>query len=199
MSTSTTTEATATEQTAEATNTETTEETTATETETATETTDNDDVAKWKAIARQNEKRAKENADKAKRFDEIEEASKTEAQKQADALAKLQAENEELRVAKLRSDVAAAKSDPSKGISIPAELLTGTTEAELEASADALLAFKGETPKAGTADAQGKRGEDIPDKTKQITREQLAGMTPDQIVKAKADGLLNDVLGITST
>ena len=46
----------------------------------------------WKQKAREQEKRAKENADAAKRLAEIEEAQKSEAEKVADRIAKAEAE-----------------------------------------------------------------------------------------------------------
>lgn len=46
----------------------------------------------WKGKAREQEKRAKDNADAAKRLAEIEEANKTETQKAADRVAKAEAE-----------------------------------------------------------------------------------------------------------
>ena len=51
---------------------------------------------------------------------------------------KAQRELAELTVAKTRAEVAAAKG-------IPANLLSGSTQEELEAAADALIAFKGES------------------------------------------------------
>ena len=79
---------------------------------------------------------------RAAKLDEIEEANKTEAQKTADRVAELERVNAELTGAKLRSDVAAAKG-------VPAGLLSGSTQEELEASADALIEFRGE-PKQAT-------------------------------------------------
>ncbi len=102
----------------------------------------------WKAEARKWESRAKENLAAAKanegaaqRLAEIEESQKSEAQKQQEALEKAQRELADLTVAKTRAEVAAAKG-------VPAALLTGETQEELEAAADALLDFKGaqETP-----------------------------------------------------
>ena len=74
---------------------------------------------------------------KAAKLAEIEESTKTEAQKQADRLAEIERENAELKTGKLRAEVAAAKG-------VPAELLSGNTKEELEAMADALIAFRGE-------------------------------------------------------
>lgn len=79
------------------------------------------------------EKRA---ADAEARIKEFEDAQKTEAEKQAERIAAIERENVELRSAKTRAEVAATKG-------VPADLLTGSTQAELEASADALIAFKG--------------------------------------------------------
>lgn len=60
-----------------------TETTATTETE---QTKPTETVEFWKQKAREQEKRAKENAEAAKRLGEIEDANKTEAQKAADAL-----------------------------------------------------------------------------------------------------------------
>ena len=80
------------------------------------------------------EKAAKEALARVKEF---EDRDKSEAQKQQEALEAAQRELAELTVAKARAEVAAAKG-------VPAALLTGSTQEELEASADALIAFKGE-------------------------------------------------------
>lgn len=47
-------------------------------------------VEKWKALSRKNEARAKENADKARQFDEIQESNKSEQEKLQDQLVKAQ-------------------------------------------------------------------------------------------------------------
>ena len=67
----------------------------------------------------------------------FEDAQKTESEKQAERLAEFERENAELKSAKTRAEVAAAKG-------VPAALLSGSTQEELEASADALIAFKGD-------------------------------------------------------
>jgi len=61
------------------------------------------ELDKWKACARKQENRAKENAEAAKRLAEIEDAEKTESQKLAEQLEQLKGENESLRIANLRS------------------------------------------------------------------------------------------------
>lgn len=71
------------------------------------------------------------------RIKEFEDRDKSEAEKQSERLAEIERENAELKSAKTRAEVAAAKG-------VPAGLLTGSTQEELEAAADALLAFKGD-------------------------------------------------------
>lgn len=121
-----------------------------------------DDKTDWKAEARKWETRAKDNAAKAKvndgaaqRLKEIEDADKSEAEK-----ATARAEAAERRAAEaeakaLRADVATEKS-------VPASLLTGSTREELEKSADALIAFRGEGKKP-EPDKQDKKTYIIPD------------------------------------
>lgn len=94
------------------------------------------EARKWEGRAKENLTAARANEDAAKRLAEIEEAQKTEAQKQQEALERAQKELADLTVAKTRAEVAAAKG-------VPAALLNGSTQEELEASADALIAFKG--------------------------------------------------------
>lgn len=81
------------------------------------------------------EKAAKDALAKVKEF---EDRDKSESQKQQEALEQAQKQLADLTVAKTRAEVAAAKG-------VPAALLSGGTQEELEASADALIAFKGES------------------------------------------------------
>ena len=74
---------------------------------------------------------------KADKLAGIEEAQKTEAEKTAERLAAAEQRAAELEAKALRAEVAAAKG-------VPVALLAGTTPEELEASADALIAFRGE-------------------------------------------------------
>lgn len=78
----------------------------------------------------------------ADRLAQLEESNKTEAQKTADRLAAAEKRAAELEVKALRAEVAASKG-------VPAALLTGSTAEELEAAADALIAFRGEQKPAG--------------------------------------------------
>lgn len=92
----------------------------------------------WKAEARKWEARAKENSDAAARLVEIEEANKTEAQKQAEETARLRTENEQFKaerqVTKWKTEVAAATG-------VPANVLAGATKEEIEAHAESLKAL----------------------------------------------------------
>ena len=65
-----------------------------------------------------------------------EEAAKTELQKEIDRANALAAENDKLKLANLRAQVAASKQ-------VPAELLTGSTKEEMEAAANRLIEFRG--------------------------------------------------------
>lgn len=93
-----------------------------------------------KALAAERDARKaaeKSAADLAKRLKAFEDRDKTEAEKTAERLAAAEQRAAELEAKATRAEVAAAKG-------VPAALLTGSTTEELEASADALIAFRGE-------------------------------------------------------
>lgn len=141
----------------------TTDKTDDTETESTTDqsqdTTDwKAEAEKWKALSRKNEERANANADKAKRFDEIEEASKSELERERAAREKAEKALAERTQAderiQIRDKVAAAKG-------IPASILKGSTEEEFTAHADELIAA-GIKPAAGpSSDGQGDVGDQV--------------------------------------
>ena len=115
----------------------------------------------WKAESRKWESRAKENANAAQRLAEIETANQTEAEKVAKRLAAAEKRAAELEVTALRATVAAAKG-------VPANLLSGSTQEELEAAADALIEFRGAKtdkrlviPGEGKSPASGKGDGDL--------------------------------------
>jgi len=85
----------------------------------------------------------------------LRDAQKTEAERQQEALARAQKELAEERSARLRAEVAASKG-------VPAELLSGTTQEELLASADALIAFKGTGPRGPVVSTAGTAPESAP-------------------------------------
>jgi lysyl-tRNA synthetase class I len=147
---------------------------------------------KWKAQARANEARAKANADKAKRFDEIEEASKTELQKAAE-----RAEAAEKRAAE--AERRALVTDVAARTKVPAKYLTGDTVEELEqAAADfqndiAALVPKPAGARAGGADLTGGSGKPVV-YTREMIREKSAADPSwysahrDEIMAANAAG-----------
>lgn len=143
------------------------------------------EAEKWKALSRKHEDTSKANADKARRLDELEEASKTEQQKLEERAAKAEAKAAEIELRALKAEVANVKG-------VPASLLSGATQEELEASADALLAFRGEKklPDLGGGD----RGGDVNTSAGQLTRADMQKMTSEQIDDATRKGLFNDLL-----
>lgn len=145
------------------------------------QTFDADYVAKLRAESAKYRTEAKANAEAAKRLAEIEDAQKTEAQKAAEQLQALQQENARLQAEALKAQVAATKG-------VPADLLSGATEDELNAAADRLLAFRG-APQT----AEYGRTTNNPKAPKQLTKADLANMSPQEIVDADKAGLLDDV------
>ena len=89
----------------------------------------------WKSMSRTWEKRAKENADAAARLAEIENASKTEAQKAAEALEQTRQEAAGAKAQLLRYEVATEKGIPPTLV----RFLTGDTREDIEDAAAALL------------------------------------------------------------
>ena len=87
---------------------------------------------------------------KAQQVDQAAEAAKTADQKNAERLAKLEDDLEAERLGRVRAEVAAEKK-------VPAELLSGSTREDLEAAADALIQFKGETPRMPVVPGEGRQ------------------------------------------
>lgn len=75
----------------------------------------------------------------AEKWRQAQQDAKPAEQRTAEEIEALRRENETLKSAQLRSDVAAAKG-------VPAALLSGATKEELESAADALIEFRGKTP-----------------------------------------------------
>jgi hypothetical protein len=96
----------------------------------------------WKQRARQNEQQAKANAEAAKRLKEIEDRDLSELQKAQRDREEIAAENARLKSESARNRVALAKGLPAE----IAATLNGSTEDELAAHADALLAWRSNVP-----------------------------------------------------
>ena len=94
------------------------------------------EARKWESRAKQNLADAKANEGAAQRLAEIEEAQKTEAQKAQERLDAAEKRASELELKAMRAEVAATKG-------VPVGLLSGGSQEELEASADALIEFRG--------------------------------------------------------
>lgn len=88
---------------------------------------------------------------KAAKFDEFQEASKSELQKVSERAQQLEAELASERDKAIRVTIAAAKG-------VPASALTGSTPDELEASADALLEWRAAQQQAQEKTAKPARG-----------------------------------------
>ena len=153
------------------------------------------EAEKWKSLSRKNEDRARENAEKAKRLDELEEKSKSEIQKAIEAREAAEKRASALEVKVLRASIASAKG-------VDADLLTGSTEEEITAAADKLLAWRGPAtpagPPASTSSSDAGEKGDLVGQVRQLTRDDLKGMTPKQINDARREGKLNQIMGITS-
>ena len=147
------------------------------------------EARKWKELSRKNEARMKENAEKAKLYDEAQEQGKSELQKAQEAAAKAEARAAAMEAEALRAKVAAATG-------VDADLLSGSSEEELRASAERLLAWRGaQVPKGAPAADAGVRGDEIR-AARQLTRDDLKKMSPAEIIKARQDGQLNNIMGI---
>lgn len=92
----------------------------------------------WKAMARKWEKLAKENSAAAKRLQELEDAQKTESQKQAEQIAKLEAANKAYRMAEERRGWARKIVGEEAYKGIPAEALRGDSEEDMREHANML-------------------------------------------------------------
>jgi hypothetical protein len=106
---------------------------------------------KWKALARKHESTAKANADAARKYAEVEESQKTEAQRSAERIETAERRAAEAEAAVLRYEVAADRQLPSNLM----RFLNGATREELEEQADALLAAV--KPDTGDDDNDGSR------------------------------------------
>ena len=147
------------------------------------------EARKWKELSRKNESRMKENAEKARLYDEAQEQGKSELQKALDKAAQAEARAAAMEAEAMRAKVAAATG-------VDADLLSGSSEEELRASAERLLAWRAaQVPKGAPATDAGVRGEEIR-AAKQLTRDDLKKMSPSEIIKARKDGRLNNIMGI---
>jgi hypothetical protein len=178
-------------------------ETTTTETETSSEVeTSTTELPQgnpvegtdWKREARKWEDRAKAakvDSDAAAKWREYEASLKPEQERMAEELARKSAEAEEAKATLLRYEIAA-----EKGISGDAtRLLKGTSREELESEAELLLALIANNTKPKTPIPDENQGKATANAAGQITdRNVLKDMTPAEIMKAKTEGRLEQIL-----
>jgi hypothetical protein len=124
-----------------------------------------------------------------------EDASKTEAEKAA-----ARAEAAEKALAEVTAK--AARLQVAAEVGVPADLvefLTGSDEESLRAQAEKLMAATAanKAPRAPQPDPS--QGAKPSSAVTQLTAADADRMTPEQIVKAKAEGRFNDLLGIKTT
>jgi len=107
----------------------------------------------WKSKAREQEKRAKDNATAAKKLSDLEESQKTELQKAIE-----RAESAEGAISALQAaeQIRNAKDEVSKRTGVPADVLRGSDLDEIEAHAASLKALLPEPRKAGQVPAEGR-------------------------------------------
>lgn len=86
---------------------------------------------------------------KAEQFSQFEEQQKSEAQKAQDRAEAAEKRAAELELKSLRAEIAADKG-------VPVALLSGSSQEEIEAAAEALIKFKGDAGKGPVIPGQGK-------------------------------------------
>ena len=97
---------------------------------------------KWEQRAKESHKRVQELEPYAAKVTELEQASKSELEKAQERAQQLEQALAETQSKAVRAEVSAAKG-------VPADLLTGNSKEALEASADAILAFRDSTARKG--------------------------------------------------
>lgn len=148
----------------------------------------------WKKEARKWEARAKEAQafkDAADKWREYEQSQKSEHEKLAEKLAAAEALASEASAKLTRYEIASQKGIPTDAL----DLLHGSTREELEVAADKLLSLIGEQTKNKLPMPDLNQGKPAPAQVGQLTAADLESMTPAEIMKAKNDGRLNDLLG----
>lgn len=173
------------------------------------------EVVKWKALARKHEDQAKRNAKAAKELEQLKrsqmdenEKAIAEAEERGRTAARLEVA-EKLAAAEIKAELKGVVDDPAAIVEDLNLRKYVTDDGEVDSDAIVQLREKfsrlaksdssssngsaGSTGKGSPDLKQGVRGGNRP---AQLTHDDLKHMTPDEVVKAKADGRLNDLLGI---
>lgn len=146
----------------------------------------------WKAMARKWEARAKAakaDSEDAQRWREYLETQKTDQERVNEELAKVKAEAEAAKLELMRIQVAAQKGITGDAV----KLLKANSLEELEAEAELLVSLITSKPTQPQPDAS--QGRPAPAVAGQVTREMLDKMSPQEIMKAKSEGRLTELLG----
>ena len=149
----------------------TTEQTTTTE-QAQEQTAPTETVEFWKQKAREQEKRAKANADAAKRLAEIEEAQKSEAEKAADRMREIERERDEAKRDAVRFKVASKFGISDEDADL---FLTGTDEETLTKQAERLSQHSSDRKKNGNVvPREGSTSSAAPDAERAAVRDLFA-------------------------
>lgn len=149
------------------------------------------DDTDWKSEARKWESRAKADHDAAKQWREYETSQKSDHEKLADELARVKAEASQASLTLLRYEVATEKGLHGAAL----DLLTGSTREELEANAEKLNSLIENQSKTKTLIPDTNQGKPSVAVVGQLTQTDLDTMSPSEIMKAKANGQLDELLG----
>lgn len=122
----------------------------------------------WKSEARKWEKRAKENADKAKKYDDIEDANKSELDKLKEEKSKLE---QELNGIKSERELNELKQEVSKEIGVPVDLIKGATQEEMEEFAKAIKEYATPKPSVKVPKSSKFDGRDAEDDKRKLAQE----------------------------
>lgn len=128
------------------------------------------------------------------RVREFEDINKTEAEKAAARAEAAEKALEEMTAKAARLEVVTELGVPSD----LAEFLTGSDPESLRAQAEKLMAATAAAKAPRTPQPDPSQGAKPGGSASQLTRADLAGMSPEAITTAKAEGRLNDLLGIKS-
>jgi hypothetical protein len=148
----------------------------------------------WKKEARKWEARAKEAQafkEQADKWREYEQSQKSEHEKLAEKLTAAEQLASEATARLTRYEVASQKGIPAEAL----DLLTGSTREELETAADKLLSLIGEQTKNKLPMPDVNQGKPAPATVGQLTEADLDGMSPTEIMRARAEGRLDELLG----
>jgi hypothetical protein len=144
----------------------------------------------WKREARKWESRAKADQDAAAKWREFELSQKSDFEKLTEELTRAKTEAESASTKLTRFEVAAHKGIPAEAL----DLLVGSTREELEANADKLLSLiQNQSKNKSVPDAN--QGQPAPSNVGQVDAETLKTMTPSEIMSARAEGRLDELLG----